>query len=194
MGKLKGDIEKYRKNQKVGRLEREILKKIESTGILLPFDLYAGGYGSKDNPQRLRKRKYAFKDRLAKMVRKGLLKHSVEKGTPVFKLTTKGEDIVDKISLGELLIEKPWRWNGKRHMVSFDIPEKRRDARDELRSILIALGFANIQKSLWVYPYECREAIELVRRKYHLTREIRYFVVDEVEFDTELRDQFGLPG
>jgi len=191
---MRDDIEKYRKNQKLGKLEREILTKIEATGILLPFDLYTGGYGTKDNPRRLRKKHFEFKQRLENMVRKGLLKSILKNNRRGYDLTQKGEDLAEKISIGELKIEKPGRWDGKWHMVSFDIPEKRRDARDELRSVLVSLGFANIQKSLWAYPYECREAIELIRRKYHLSREVRYFVVDEIEFDQDLRESFELPG
>ncbi|HEY4482727.1 MAG TPA: hypothetical protein VI953_00980 [Candidatus Paceibacterota bacterium] len=194
MGKLMGAIGEHKRKQKLGRLEREVLLKIETTGILLPFDLYTGGYGTKENPKRLRKLRFAYKERLGRMVRKGLLKTVRKAGGKLgYDLSAKGEELAESISIGELKIEKPWRWDGKWHLVSFDIPEKRRDARDELRSTLQTIGLANIQKSLWVYPYDCREVIELIRRKHRITREVRYFVVDEMEFDHDLREQFELP-
>ena len=167
--------------------------KIEASGLTIPFDLYTGGYGTKDNPRRLHQKQYEFKQRLDRMVSKGLLKKVKSGGKLAYDLTEKGEDAAERISIGNLTIEKPWRWNGKWHMVAFDIAERKRDARDELRSILETIGFVHIQKSVWIYPYECREAIELIRRKHHLTYEVRYFEVDGVEFDTELREHFELP-
>ena len=78
-------------------------------------------------------------------------------------------------------------------MIIFDIPEKRRGARDELRSMLVAIGFENIQKSVWVHPYECRDVIELIRKKFLLGKHLRHFVVDNLDFDDDLRERFELP-
>lgn len=44
-------------------------------------------------------------------------------------------------------------WDGRLHIVSYDIPEKRRKARDQLRIQLRRLGCAMMQASVWLTPY-----------------------------------------
>lgn len=47
----------------------------------------------------------------------------------------------------------PQRWDGSWYLVSFDIPEKQRNKRDDLRKLLRRLGFASLHQSLWLSPY-----------------------------------------
>lgn len=46
-------------------------------------------------------------------------------------------------------------WDGKWRFVTFDIPEKRRAARDLLRAKLKEWGFERWQKSLWATKKNC---------------------------------------
>jgi len=193
MGTIRESLKVYKRKQTLGRYEREILKHIEATGLMLPFDLHTGGRGTKENPRRSQQARFEWKRRLESMVRKGLLAR-VKKGSGFgYDLTSKGENTAEQIIIGELSVEKPWRWDGRWRLLTFDIPEKRKSARDELRSVLQTIGFVQVQKSVWAYPYDCRDAIELIRKKYQLTKEVRYFVVEDIEFDRELREQFELP-
>ena len=47
------------------------------------------------------------------------------------------------------------KWDGKWRMVIWDIPEKRRKARDLLRYELKQLGFEKIQNSVWASKKDC---------------------------------------
>ncbi len=47
------------------------------------------------------------------------------------------------------------KWDGKWRMVIWDIPEKRRKARDLLRHQLKQLGFEKIQNSVWASKKDC---------------------------------------
>src|SRR3989344_258511 len=147
MGTIRESLKVYKRKQKLGRYEREILKHIEATGLMLPFDLHTGGYGTRENPRRMQQARFEWKRRLEGMVRKGLLVR-LKKGNGFgYDLTSKGEHTAEQIIIGELSVEKPWRWDGKWRLVTFDIPE-----------------------SVWAYPYDCRDAIELIRKKYKLTK------------------------
>lgn len=55
------------------------------------------------------------------------------------------------------------KWDGKWRVVIWDIPEKRRIARDLLRYKLKQLGFERLQKSVWVCKKNC-------------TKELRHFI------------------
>lgn len=47
------------------------------------------------------------------------------------------------------------KWDGKWRLVIWDIPEKRRNARDLLRHQLKQLGFKKYQQSVWVSKKNC---------------------------------------
>ena len=69
----------------------------------------------------------------------------------IIRLTDKGRE---KAILAEL--QNPVReWDGKWRIVIFDIPEKRRAARDLLRHNLKSWDFIQWQKSVWVTKKNC---------------------------------------
>lgn len=51
------------------------------------------------------------------------------------------------------------KWDGKWRVVVWDIPEKRRQARDLLRFKLKQLGFTQWQKSIWASKADCTEIL-----------------------------------
>lgn len=51
------------------------------------------------------------------------------------------------------------KWDGKWRLVIFDVPEKRRQARNLLRSSLKKWGFVHWQQSVWVTKKNCTEAL-----------------------------------
>ena len=92
MGKLQKEFQEIKRKQKIGRIERNILKTIEASGLTLPFDLYTGGYGTKENPRRLHQKKFEFKERLDRLVRKGLIRKVRDNTNTKYELTDKGEN------------------------------------------------------------------------------------------------------
>lgn len=44
-------------------------------------------------------------------------------------------------------------WDKRMHVVTYDIPEKKRDDRDLLREHLCLIGCARLQDSVWITPY-----------------------------------------
>ncbi|MBI2405353.1 hypothetical protein HYV22_04245 [Candidatus Gottesmanbacteria bacterium] len=44
-------------------------------------------------------------------------------------------------------------WDGKMHVITYDIPETRRDERELLRSYLYRIGCGRLQDSVWITPY-----------------------------------------
>ena len=73
----------------------------------------------------------------------------------ILKLTDKGRE---KAILAELQ-SQVGKWDGKWRIVIFDIPEKRRAARDLLRHNLKSWGFTPWQKSVWVTKKNCTEPL-----------------------------------
>lgn len=108
-------------------------------------------------------------------------------------LTARGHAMIETIYASEYRIPEPAFWDGKWRIIMFDIREKRRKVRSQLRLLLVSAGFSRLQDSIWVYPYPCDEFIGLVRA--HLksgTGEILSFVAEALESDQKLREHFRL--
>lgn len=83
-------------------------------------------------------------------------------------------------------------WDGKWRMVSFDIPEKKRKGRDTLRKKIKELGFYELQKSLWVYPYECKNEIDFIIEYFNLRKYVRFAILSYIDNELHLKEIFKL--
>ena len=107
-------------------------------------------------------------------------------------LTEEGEKILKRWQSSEYMIPRPTKWDGKWLVVIFDIPEKKRVIRGELREILLSAGFQRLQDSVWVYPFECEDVIGLLKINLGIGKYLLYMIVDQIENDRFLRMDFGL--
>jgi len=109
----------------------------------------------------------------------------------VFRLTKLGRRRVQK-SMKSFGIIKPKKWDGKWRIVVFDIPETKKDERDIFRQQLKGLGFAHVQKSLFVHPYECYDQVYYLAGNLFIRPSVRYIVAEEITGEKDLRRRFGL--
>lgn len=127
------------------------------------------------------------------LVNKGMVtKIKNNHGQILLRITGEGREELKRYLTQELQIKKPRRWDEKYRLIIFDIKEYRRKTRDELRKWLEHLGFKRLQNSVWVYPYECREVIVLLKSKFKIGKDVLYITADEIENDHWLRTEFGL--
>jgi hypothetical protein len=130
---------------------------------------------------------------VGRLIKQGYIQKEGER----YRITDKGRQQLDQaIRTAQLNLAhraRTGKWDKKWRIVIFDIKEKRRAVRDELRSLLITTGFVKLQDSVWVYPHRCDEVIALL--KFHLTlgRDLVYIIADGIEGDEALRKHFGLP-
>lgn len=85
-------------------------------------------------------------------------------------------------------------WDSKWRMIIFDIPEKKRQQRDFLRKQLKWLGFKELQKSVWIFPYDIRKDVEelLSICKPDIGGDIRFLTTEKIDSDKDLREYFNL--
>ncbi|OGI73714.1 hypothetical protein A3D42_00445 [Candidatus Nomurabacteria bacterium RIFCSPHIGHO2_02_FULL_41_18] len=107
-----------------------------------------------------------------------------------------GHNIDFKTRKNKLLDNRPLRakqkWDGKWRVVVFDVWEKSRAKRDSLRYEIKNFGFIQLQRSVWIYPYECVEFIKLLKTDLAFGKNIRYMVVQKLDHDEKLRKYFKL--
>ena len=108
------------------------------------------------------------------------------------KLTQKGEAKLRQIELRNYKIKKPTRWDGKWRLLIFDIKEERKNTRDKIRRTLIQIGFIRLQDSVWVYPYDCEDLINLLKTDFKIGKDVLYVIADKIEYDKPLLEYFEL--
>jgi len=130
---------------------------------------------------------------LNRLEQSGLVTVSGEYAKRRVKITERGLEMLKQIEFGEYTIPEPAFWDGKWRILIFDINERRRRTRTQLRRLIQSQGFIRLQDSVWVYPYPCDEFISLVRA--HLKSgvgEMRFFVAEALESDKALREHFRI--
>lgn len=93
------------------------------------------------------------------------------------RLTDKGKE---KALLSKLLVDED-KWDGKWRIVIFDIPEKRRAARDVLRQKLKSWGFTPWQQSVWVTKKNCTKTLRWFVKKVGIKDWVRVIESDNVD-------------
>jgi len=107
-------------------------------------------------------------------------------------LTKQGYEEFLAYDLGQKYLTKPKKWDGKWRLLIFDIPEKRKFIREKIRSFLRSVGFVRLQDSVWVYPYPCKDVLELLRTRYRVRGEALYVEASSIDRDLWLRRDFSL--
>lgn len=113
-------------------------------------------------------------------------------GTTYAILTGEGQQRVLEFNFHSLCLRSAPVWDKKWRIVFFDIPEKFRGKRDVFRAKLNELGFREYQKSLFTYPYECRDEIDFVIEYLDLRRFVRYAEMISPTNEAELKILFHL--
>lgn len=108
------------------------------------------------------------------------------------RITKKGKETLRTFILNDWKVEKPKKWDGRWRMLIFDIPEKRRSIRTNIRRTLVHIGFIKVQQSVWVYPYDCEDLITLLKANFKIGKDLLYVIVDSIENDKHIREAFGL--
>jgi len=83
-------------------------------------------------------------------------------------------------------------WDGKWRLVVFDIPEKLKRGRNALRNKIKKLGFYEFQKSVWIYPYKCKDEIDFIIEFFGLRKYVRFGVLESIDNELHLKKIFKL--
>lgn len=114
-----------------------------------------------------------------------------ENGSTSLILSEEGRKRVLTYNLDKIEIQKPDKWDGKWRVVLFDIPNSKKKDREALRYTLRNLGFLAYQKSVFIFPYECKNEIDFVIEFYNLRRYVRFMEVNSFDDDLAFKSHFG---
>ncbi len=109
-------------------------------------------------------------------------------------LTHKGEVLVRQYKLEELQIVQPKKWDKNWRVIIYDIPHSHKNARDAFRMKIKDLGLYQLQKSVWVSPYDCFAEIEFLCGVFDLdlNKHVLYFKTPEIPSESKIIRHFCL--
>lgn len=132
-------------------------------------------------------------DTFYQLRKRGLLGWQEENGQIYISLTPAGKKKAGMFQIDALKISRPKRWDGKWRVFLFDIPDKKKPAREALRGKLRELGFVKVQESAWVHAFDCSSEFELLKDFFGLSeKEVRLMVVENIGEDMWLKRAFKL--
>ena len=107
-------------------------------------------------------------------------------------MTESGRKKALQYKIDEIKIKQPGSWDNLWRLTIFDIPEKKRRARDALRNKLRELGFLELQKSVFIYPFSCRDEIDFITEYFEIRPYVRYIEARFINNEAELKLKFNL--
>ncbi len=172
---------------KIGEREKDILKAIGLGMIVvgslvmpnLPIILVP--FLKKQGPRR-------FKETLHNLEEKGVIYLSGDK----VKLTVEGKKLLEAIEIQDITIKKSPRWDSIWRLVSYDIPENFKHQRNWFRNSLKQWGFKQIQKSLWVLPWECEQEVAVITHYLRVSPYVIVMQTDHLPREKQLKEYFNL--
>ncbi len=106
----------------------------------------------------------------------------VERNNKLYiKITDNGKKLIKNFDYDNLELSRPKTWDRKWRLVIFDVPEKKRKERLALSKKLKDIGFYPIQKSVFIYPHDCRNEIDFICEFLLISRYVNYCVLESLD-------------
>jgi DNA-binding transcriptional regulator PaaX len=123
-----------------------------------------------------------------RLKKEGYLAEVEERGEKKYRATLKGKTKILRF------LKREKSWDGRWRIVIFDIPETQKKMRHFFRIGLIDLGFRQLQKSVWICPYNIADRVEELI-DYHQAKDyVHYLLVEELDNRDVLMKLFKLSG
>lgn len=107
-------------------------------------------------------------------------------------LTEKAKRRLARNEINSLEIPHCETWDGMWRIIFFDIPEKQKTKRDAFAGHLRRMGFAVLQRSVFVSPFPSRDEVSLLAVHYDINQYVTYIEASHIDNETPLRKHFGL--
>jgi DNA-binding transcriptional regulator PaaX len=134
-----------------------------------------------------------FKQDLKRLQERKIITYQeLENGALEIQLAGRGKRLKLQFNYDMLSLNTNVRWDRKWRMVMFDIPHRKKQAREVFRGKLRTLGFYPIQKSVFIVPYVCDKEIEFVASVLNIRQYILFFTLSRFEGEEQLKRHFSL--
>ncbi len=124
------------------------------------------------------------------MKEKGLIEYQTRDYEHGISLTKKGKERIKNESYKKIAIPTPKKWDKQWRLIFFDIPIEDNSKRHQFTFKLRSLGFQQLQKSIWLHPFQCRHEIEVITEKIGVRKYVTYVEISQIDSEPKLRKRF----
>ena len=176
---------------------KEIVKLTAKEILLTLFDIPmmgvsvfdARGYYKKSINEYLEERSFDrsnFRQKIYYLKKMGFINNYLEGQESFVELTPKGFENINLSKFKGISIQRNQNWDGRFRIIVWDIPSDKKYLGDALRRKLIKIGFRQIQKSIFAFPFECKKEIDQICYFYGVRRYLKYMIADILEGEDEI--------
>ena len=105
-------------------------------------------------------------------------------------MTPKGIKHSNILKINTLIIKRIAKWDQKWRVVIFDVPEKLHYNRDLFRDSLKRMGFIQIQKSVYAYPFECTKEITFLSEILNIKKYVTTMISEIIQGEDRIIEYF----
>lgn len=182
--------------ERMSATARAILRGLLIAGVLyIALSSPAGVrkfYRAIGRQMRNNRERYRLRLQLLRLRDKQLISWKEKDGTIELELTENGKREALHFNPEMMALPRTPHWDRKWRIIAFDIPESKRKGRDALREMMQELGATQLQKSLWVWPYECRKEIDFIAELFGVGKYVHYIVAESTTADSHLKSCFQI--
>src|SRR3989344_2355885 len=182
-------IQKRKRAHRLGSIEREVLEELRAGDLLYGFLLSAR---SRHRMYKLAHERASYRQRRKRAIQRLIDQEFILERSGRLFISARGKGVIGLAITRAHELLKEGVWDGKWRVVVFDIPNKYTHLRNQIRTLLKRAGFVQLQQSVWVFPYECKELTDLIKAESDLSPHILYGVLESIEGEHKLRKVFGL--
>ncbi len=107
------------------------------------------------------------------------------------KLTNKGNDAAMNLLYEDYELPSRKKWDGKWHVLTFDILEENKYLRDLISNKVTELGMMKLQNSVYVYPYSFSEFLDNLHTVYpQATKYVISMIATHIDGEKQLVNKF----
>ncbi|MFC2005077.1 PaaX family transcriptional regulator C-terminal domain-containing protein [Chloroflexota bacterium] len=116
----------------------------------------------------------AIRSAVSRMCRGGLLKVRQVGKKSYYSLTQDGHSFLTK-GAHRIFQRKNTHWDGTWNIVTYSIPERRRQTRHELRVELNWMGYGALSEATWISPYDLTKEVKTLLHRLNIEEYVRIF-------------------
>jgi phenylacetic acid degradation operon negative regulatory protein len=118
----------------------------------------------------------AVRSAVSRMCRGGLLQVKHANGKSYYSLTESGHDLLNA-GTQRIFQRKNGQWNGTWTIVTYSVPERTRQARDQLRLELGWMGYGPLSEATWISPYDLSKEVTRLATRLKIADLVQIFHV-----------------
>ncbi len=111
---------------------------------------------------------------VSRMCQAGLLKVRRSGVRSYYSLTEEGHNLLTK-GTQRIFVRKNNQWDRSWNIVTYSVPERRREARDRLRLELSWMGYGPLSEATWISPYDLTKEVEDLAKRLQIKGNIQTF-------------------